>query len=84
MPTTPIQPIRFAILCMVSSFLWPNVRRDLAVACRHAGIPRVSPNDLRRTFASWLKQRGVDSMVVARLLGHSSTAMVERVYGRLN
>ena len=31
-----------------------------------------------------LKQRGVDSMVVARLMGHTSSAMVERVYGHLN
>lgn len=45
--------------------------------------PIVSPNDLRRTFASWLKQRKVDSLVVAHLLGHSSTRMVELVYGRL-
>ena len=43
----------------------------------------MSPNDLRRTFASWLEQRGEDSLVVARLLGHKSTAMVERVYGHL-
>jgi len=44
----------------------------------------VSPNDLRRTFASWLKQRGVDSAIVARLLGHGSTKMVDLVYGRLD
>jgi integrase len=49
-----------------------------------AGAPRLSPNDLRRTFASWLKQAGVDSLAVAHLLGHSSTRMVEMVYGRLN
>ena len=63
---------------------WPNCRRDLAEACKRAGIARVSPNDLRRTFASWLKQRGVDSAVVARLLGHTSTKMVDAVYGRLD
>ncbi len=62
---------------------WPNVRRDLAAACKRAGVPRVSPNDLRRTYASWLKQSGVDSAVVAKLLGHSSTRMVDLVYGRL-
>lgn len=44
----------------------------------------VSPNDLRRTFASWLKQAGVDSMVVAKLLGHTTSRMVEMVYGHLN
>jgi integrase len=44
---------------------WVNVRRDLAAACRRAGIERVTPNDLRRTFASGMKQGGEDSAVVA-------------------
>ena len=44
----------------------------------------MSPNDLRRTFASWLKQAGVDSMVVAKMLGHTTSRMVEMVYGHLN
>ena len=44
----------------------------------------MSPNDLRRTYASWLKQRGVDSMIVAKLLGHTTSRMVELVYGHLN
>jgi hypothetical protein len=48
-----------------------------------AGAPRLSPNDLRRTFASWLKQQSVDSLVVAHMLGHTSSRMVEAVYGRL-
>lgn len=63
---------------------WRNVRRALAQVCATLGLERCSPNDLRRTFASWLKQRHVDSMVVAQLLGHSSTRMVELVYGRLD
>lgn len=63
---------------------WLNVRRDLAAACARAGIDKVSPNDLRRTYASWLKQAGVDSAVVARLLGHSSTRMVDMVYGQID
>jgi integrase len=62
---------------------WPNVRRDLHAACDRAGIPHVSPNDLRRTFASWLVQHGVDLFTVSKLMGHSSTRMVERVYGKL-
>ena len=45
---------------------------------------RISPNDLRRTFASWLKQAGVDSMIVAKMLGHTTSRMVELVYGHLN
>ncbi len=63
---------------------WRNVRRDLAAKCKNLGIQRVSPNDLRRTFASWMKQAGVDSMAVARLLGHTTSRMVELVYGHLN
>lgn len=56
---------------------WPSCRRWLR---RYAAC---SPNDLRRTFASWLKQAGKDSLAVAQLLGHTSTRMVEQVYGRL-
>jgi integrase len=62
---------------------WGNSRRDLAAACRRAGIGQASANDLRRTFASWLKQKGVDSMTVARLMGHTTSRMVELVYGHL-
>ncbi len=56
---------------------WMNVRRDLAKACLRAKIPIATPNDLRRTFASWLKEAGNDSLVVAKLLGHSTTRIVE-------
>ncbi|HEU4616161.1 MAG TPA: tyrosine-type recombinase/integrase [Kofleriaceae bacterium] len=63
---------------------WPNDKRELARACERAGVPRVTPNDLRRSFATWLKQSDVDSAVVAAMMGHTSTAMVDRVYGRLD
>ncbi len=63
---------------------WSNCRRDLHVACKAAGVSLVSPNDLRRTFASWLVQNGADLLTVAALLGHSSTRMVEQVYGKLS
>ena len=63
---------------------WANVRRDLGRAAARAGVPRVTPNDLRRTFASWLVQGGTPLLVVSRLLGHSSTRMVDLVYGQLD
>jgi integrase len=63
---------------------WTNVRWALSRVCKRLQIGRISPNDLRRTFASWLKQAGRDSMIVARLLGHTSSRMVEQVYGHLN
>lgn len=43
--------------------------------------PRI--HDLRHTSASWLLQEHMDTFKVARRLGHSSTAMVDRVYGHL-
>lgn len=63
--------------------LWRNVRQDLIDACERAGVARVSCNDLRRTFATWLAEAGVPEAVTASLLGHASTAMVRRVYTRI-
>lgn len=63
---------------------WSNVGRDLPAACVRAGVPKCTPNDLRRTFASWLIQAGVSNRIVARLLGHSTTRMVDLVYGQID
>ena len=62
---------------------WGNVRRELDRYADNARVPGFTPNDLRRTFGSWLKQAGVDSKAVADLMGHSSTRMVDLVYGKL-
>lgn len=67
-----------------------RVNRKAAAAAAASGakppepLPYVSPNDLRRTFASWLVQNGVPLLTVAVLMGHSSTRMVEKVYGKLS
>lgn len=82
--TIPIpEPMRFLLKGVKAPFArWINARRDLAVACKAAGVPVVTWNDLRRTYASLLVQAGVPPHVVARLLGHTTTAMVDRVYGQ--
>lgn len=64
-------------------------RNDTAVAKGRRPLasradPVHVPNDLRRTFASWLVQNDVPLLTVATLLGHSSTRMVEKVYGKLS
>lgn len=43
----------------------------------------VTPNDLRRTYASWLAQAGVPILHAMKLMGHGSTKMLERVYAQL-
>jgi len=62
---------------------WGNVDRDLKKACETAGIAPISPNDLRRTFGSWMVQGGTPLKAVASLMGHSTTRMVDLVYGQL-
>ncbi|MDF3070646.1 MAG: integrase family protein [Polyangiaceae bacterium] len=62
---------------------WGNARRDLAQACERAGIAAVSPNDLRRTFGTWLRLHGVAPHLIGVAMGHADSRMVERVYGRM-
>lgn len=56
---------------------------QLLAASERAGIPRVSANDFRRTFCSWLCQAGVPELTVIKLMGHTSSRMVRMVYGQL-
>ena len=61
---------------------WSNIRRDLRAACDELEIAPVSANDLRRTFSSWLEQAGVPRSTNARLMRHTTTAMVDKVYAQ--
>ncbi len=63
---------------------WGNVRRDLAAACKRAGIKTCSPNDLRRTMATWLGQAGVGTDLIWRAMRHVDGRMTERVYGQMS
>ncbi len=46
-------------------------------------LPRVSANDLRRTFGMWMRAAGVAVSEVALMMGHRDSRMAERVYARL-
>lgn len=63
---------------------WGKVVRDLEAACKRAGIDKASPNDLRRTYGSWLVQAGVPLAVARRLMGHASVKMLDMVYGQVD
>ena len=63
---------------------WTNVGRDLPGLLVGLGYQRATPNDLRRTLATWLRAAGAEASLVAEVLGHTDSRMVERVYGRLS
>jgi integrase len=72
--------VRFAVNYMPFQ-PWGNVRRDLAVACRKAGVPRMTPRDIRRTHGAILRHKGAEPHLIGKMLGHADSRMVERVYG---
>ena len=51
--------------------------------CERLALAPITPNDLRRTFAQWMRQAGVPLELVAPCMGHADTTMLQRVYGRL-
>lgn len=61
---------------------WDCIVRELYAACRRAGVPTVSPNDLRRSCATWYVQAGVRLDHVARILRHRDTTMLVKVYNQ--
>lgn len=63
---------------------WGNMYRDLEAACERAKMDKVTPNDLRRTYATWMRQSGIDVSLIAVAMGHKDGRMVERIYGRLD
>lgn len=59
-----------------------NVRRAFRRVARDAGLDAASwtPRELRHSFVSLLSDSGMPIEQIARLLGHSGTAVTERVY----
>jgi integrase len=68
--------------------LFPGVRADYLTgafkrACGHAEIEDFHFHDLRHTFGSWARMKGVDSQSVGVLMGHKDPRMAAR-YQHLN
>jgi len=54
----------------------------LRETARRAGIKGVSPHVFRHTAAVWMAEAGISMSVIAQYLGHSNTAITEKVYAR--
>lgn len=59
-----------------------TLRDELARAAASAGLPRVTPHQLRHTYATAMVNAGVSLQSLMALLGHVSAAMSLR-YGRM-
>jgi len=54
---------------------YTNAGKAFARACKDAGIEDLTFHDLRHTFASRLREAGVDAITRRDLLGHSTVQM---------
>lgn len=63
------------------NYLEPRTIRDaLNKVCMNANLPRIKFHALRHTFASRLIEGGINIKIISNILGHSSSAITERVY----
>jgi len=65
---------------------WSRSRlvQDMKRVGKRAGVPAMSANDFRRTFATWCGDADVDERVCADWMGHTCSAMIRRVYQQLS
>jgi integrase len=58
-------------------------RRHFDPAVVRAGLTPLTPHDLRHTAASFFIAEGANPWMLAEILGHRDTRMIDRVYGHL-
>lgn len=58
-------------------------KRHFGPAVEKAGLTPLSPHDLRHTAASFLIAEGANPWMLAEILGHRDTRMIDLVYGHL-
>lgn len=62
---------------------WPRASNGVGEACKRAGLPHLSPKDLRRSACTWLMEAGVEQSWASRFMRHKSDLMVRQVYGQM-
>lgn len=61
-----------------------NIRKGFDMAAERAGIKGLTPHDLRRSAARRMIENNITMEEVSQYLGHTSTAVTEKVYGRFS
>lgn len=59
-----------------------SIRKGFEAAAKAAGLANITPHDIRRSAARRMIEGGIPMSEVSQYLGHSSTAVTEKVYGR--
>lgn len=54
--------------------------RRLELLCKYAGIPHISPHELRHFVVNFLAERGADIKQISELLGHADVVVTLQVY----
>ena len=79
-----IAPAKPWLACVPIPLTFEGLKSGFRRARDKAGMPHVHFHDLRRSCGTLLIREGVPLHVVSRILGHSSTAVTERVYAHLS
>lgn len=61
-----------------------SIRKGFDTAAEAAGLGHITPHDLRRSAARRMIEGGISMAEVSQYLGHSSTSVTEKVYGRFS
>lgn len=69
--------------CLCGSPLRTRHERGCPRTMTGENVSAITPHTLRRTFGSYLVNKGLRLEVISRLLGHSSTVVTERAYAEL-
>lgn len=49
-------------------------------ACSELGIPYLVPHELRHTFGTVLREKGVDIYTISKVMGHSDISITSKIY----
>jgi len=61
---------------------WGSALRSIKQAAQRAEIKHMNRHGLRHCYSAWMKQEGVPNSELYLAMGHASTTMLERVYGK--